>query len=117
MSSVEKGKQAEEQACIFLKNLGYQVLEQNYYIRGGEIDIIAKDHDTLVFAEVRFRKRATYGLPVETIDIKKQSYIKKAAQQYLFQHQLSDCYCRFDVIGILGEGEKTQVVHYKNAFQ
>lgn len=117
MNTVEKGRKWEEYAASFLENLGYVILERNFYIKGGELDLIAQDGDTLVFVEVRYRKKAAFGLPSETIDMKKQSFIKKAAQQYLITHNAVDCYCRFDVIGILGDGEKVEIVHDKDAFQ
>ena len=61
------GNYGEELACQYLKKQGYKILERNYRIRGGEVDIVARDQDYLVFVEVKARYFHEYGLPSESI--------------------------------------------------
>ncbi len=104
---------AEKVAAEFLKLQGYVILEQNYGIRTGEIDIIAMDSEVLVFVEVKYRKDSCYGYPGESVDQKKQAKIRKTAMVYMKQHSISfDKAIRFDVVEILGK--KIRVI--KHAF-
>ena len=80
--------------------------------RSGEIDIIAKDGETLVFCEVKYRSDGAMGSPLEAVDVKKQRTIFRSALYYLSEHGLEDVPCRFDVIGI--EGAK--ITQIRNAF-
>lgn len=110
----ELGKQHEIRAAEFLKEKGYEILEMNFRCRMGEIDIIAKDGDVLVFAEVKFRQSFTSGDPLESVDIKKQRTISKVALVYLLQKGLSqNTPCRFDVIGVTPE----EIMQIEQAFE
>lgn len=99
-----KGKAAEDQAALFLKHLGYKIVERNFSTRGGEIDIVAWEGKTLCFVEVRSRRSADFGAPAETVHRLKQGRIIRAAQLYLQKHYKS-AYpaCRFDVIALCAE--------------
>lgn len=113
----ELGFQGEHLALEKIISLGYKVLAKNYTCKLGEIDIIAKDKDTLVFIEVRTKSNKKFGLPQETVNIKKQNKIKKVAQYYLVKNNLLDFYCRFDVIGITWQNNcKPQIEIIKDAF-
>ena len=79
----ETGAKAEAIACWFLKQQGYDVLEQNFYTKVGEIDIIAKEDQTLVFVEVKYRKDDKKGYPAQAVDQRKQQKIRKSAMIYL----------------------------------
>ena len=68
MTNKEIGNFGEDKACEFLENNGISVIKRNYHARMGEIDIIAKDGDTIVFAEVKTRSTKTYGTPGEFVD-------------------------------------------------
>lgn len=107
-----KGKIGEELASEYLKNKKYKILEINYVNAIGEIDIIAQQHSTIVFVEVKYRNSAIFGHPVEVVDMRKQNKIRKAALLYLKQKTLFDKEVRFDVISILGE----EISHIENAF-
>ena len=100
-------------ACWFLKQQGYDVLEQNFYTKVGEIDIIAKEDQTLVFVEVKYRKDDKKGYPAQAVDQRKQQKIRKSAMIYLKKNHLSfEQPIRFDVVEILGK--KIRVI--KHAF-
>ena len=110
------GDLGEKVAQKFLRKQGYRIVEVNYRCIGGEIDIIATDKKTLVFVEVRSKSNIVHGLPVETIDQKKQNKIRYAAQQYIYKNNLEEMFCRFDVVSIVWEKEKSQIELYKDAF-
>lgn len=108
-----KGMVAESIACWFLKQQGYKILDRNFSIRTGEIDIIAKDGKVLVFVEVKYRKDCSFGTPAEAINQNKQRKIYQTANVYIKKKGLSfDQPMRFDVVEILGK--KIRVI--KNAF-
>lgn len=94
------GQLGEKLACDFLKKKGYQIVDQNYRTRGGEIDIVAKDGDTLVFVEVKTRTSAAFGYPEEAIDERKQHKLAMTAEYYLAAHHLYDKDYRIDAVGI-----------------
>ncbi len=109
------GNAAESRARDYLEQQNLQILEQNYRLRGGEIDIIAKDGKTIVFVEVKYRKNNTFGEPYEAVGQAKQRKLVQTAQHYLLTHdkQLKNDYdYRFDVISICN----FQVTWLKNAF-
>lgn len=106
------GAAYEQAAGYYLEQLGYEILEYNYRCRRGEIDIVAKDGEYLVFCEVKYRSDGKKGSPLEAVDARKQQRIRRAALYYLTEHGKSDVPCRFDVIGIEG----TKVTHIRDAF-
>lgn len=96
-----RGQAAENLAKIYLLEQGLTFIEKNYHCRYGEIDLIFKDNDSIVFVEVRFRRKVNFGSACESIDKKKQRKIIKTAEYYLYYHRLTESVIsRFDVIGI-----------------
>ena len=112
ISHIDIGKNYEQIAVKYLKNLGYKIIEQNYRLLPiGEIDIIVKDKKTLVFVEVKFRQNKDYGNPSEFVNKSKQLKITKTALYYIKINSIkSDI--RFDVISICND----DIEHIKNAF-
>ncbi len=97
------GQKNERLAERFLKQKGLKLIERNYRCRAGEIDLIMADGDSLVFVEVRFRKHKKYGSASESVNLRKQQKLIKAAQYYLLAHFHShEPACRFDVVAIDG---------------
>ncbi len=97
------GKIAETIAKKYLTSKGLELIERNFRTKNGEIDLIMRDGLTIVFVEVRYRKNTRFGLPHETVTIKKQRKILKAAQLYLIEKHLFDEHeCRFDIVAIHG---------------
>lgn len=96
-----KGELAELRACEYLQKQGLTLLERNYRVSYGEIDLIMQDQDIIVFVEVKFRSSVRYGDPLEAVDLRKQAKITSVARHYLATLQ-NERLCRFDVIGILG---------------
>ncbi|ONI44191.1 YraN family protein [Candidatus Epulonipiscioides gigas] len=106
------GTKYEQFAQKYLIEKNYKILETNFKIRTGEIDIIAKDNEYFVFFEVKYRTRQIYGLPKEAVTRAKQKNIISVAKYYLFSRKL-DVFCRFDVIEIFGD---ESINHIENAF-
>lgn len=92
--------------------MGYEILEYNYRCRAGEIDLIARDGEYLVFCEVKYRSDRRKGSPLEAVGTGKRRTIFRCAMFYLTERRIEDVPCRFDVVGIEG----TKVTHIKNAF-
>ena len=95
------GDRAEELACQYLLAQGLTLLDRNYLCKGGEIDLIMRDDNYLVFIEVKFRKNSQYGNPAEHVTNSKQRRIIHTARDYLQKHsKLAKLPVRFDVIAI-----------------
>ena len=112
MNKRELGTQKELLAMQYLEQHGMKLLQRNFRCRIGEIDLIAKDGNCLVFVEVKYRSSNRYGSPLEAVNLRKQQTIRKVAQYYLLGKGQTDCPVRFDVVGICG----SQIEHIKNAF-
>ncbi len=118
-STKKFGDKGEELAVKFLENKGYTIVKRNYRYGKGEIDIIAKDpnEDGLVFVEVKSRKSLEFGHPEESINRNKIKQLKRIAELYLFENEIKEILCRFDVIAILMlPGQDPQIDHFINAF-
>lgn len=98
----QKGSSYEKLAAEYLLKQGYEILEMNYRCKQGEIDIVARDGAYLVFAEVKYRRSASKGLPEEAVDRKKQRIISRVAAYYCMKHGIGEAApCRFDVVAFL----------------
>lgn len=107
------GASGEQQAAKFLKEKGYKILETNFLNKIGEIDIIAKDKEFVVFVEVKARSTKAFGLPSEAVNFHKQQKIHQVALSYLKSKKiLEKVQCRFDVVEVLGD----EIRHIENAF-
>lgn len=107
----EEGKRGEDFAVSFLKKQGWQIVERNFHIRGGEIDIIAIEYSsiekvhTLVFVEVKTRSSMQYGTPLEAIGYHKLRALVKAAQFYKLKHPELPELMRIDAISVMLDRE------------
>lgn len=114
MNKRKVGHRWEVVAATYLNAHGYKILELNFNCKFGEIDIIAKDGNYLVFCEVKYRKTVEAGLPIEAVSFYKQKRIISSALFYMSSHHLPDnTEVRFDVISILG----SEISLIKNAFE
>lgn len=107
------GSHYEQQVAAFLEKNGFQMIERNFRCRSGEIDLIAKDGEYLVFIEVKYRKSASSGYALEAISPRKSRQVRKVAEFYLYRKGYPEnTPCRFDAAGVDGKR-----IHYiKNAF-
>jgi len=106
----------EEKAADYLKSIGYSLVERNYHAgKTSEIDIIAKDENTLVFVECKFRKNRLSGDPYEAVNYAKIKNICKCAMVYMKKNNIPTSHpVRFDVIAMYGD---ESINHLKNAFE
>lgn len=108
-----EGRTGENIATRYLQNIGYEVIERNFSCRQGEIDIIAKDHNEIVFVEVKTRSNLLYGKPAEAVTQTKKNHIEKVAQYYLYIKKLEKEYIRIDVIEIYVNKNQYKINHIK----
>lgn len=111
------GKLSEIFAKKYLETQGYCIVECNRRTPYGEIDLIAKDQDTIVFVEVKARRSNKFGHPNYAVHAKKQHKIISSALFYLQQTQQSHLKARFDVLSIQFKNQKIEAELIKNAFQ
>ena len=112
-----RGQQAEDRARRHLCKQGLKLVTKNYRSPYGEIDLIMREHDTLVFVEVRYRSNQAFGLAAETVDRRKQNKLRATAEHYLQYKKISnDQPCRFDVVALSGHDSEMTVNWYSNAF-
>ncbi len=113
MNTREKGAQKEQQVCACLLSAGVEILERNFRSRQGEIDIVGRDGEYLVFFEVKYRSGAGYGSAAQAVGNIKQRKICQVADYYrLCHHCAEDTPVRFDVVAVDGE----KICWIKNAF-
>lgn len=101
-----------------LRKKGYRILERNFRVAGGELDLIADDQGILVFIEVKARRGQHFGGAPYAITTQKKQQIIKLASCYLSQHDLTNQHCRFDAILVVGTNEHSlQLTHIEQAFE
>jgi putative endonuclease len=115
---LRRGVHGEKLACRFLRRNGYKILYRNFKGRsGGEIDIVCRDNDTLVFVEVKTRTREDFGRPITAIDREKQKRISRGGLAWLRMLDNPDILFRFDVVEvIITDDAKPCVELIRNAF-
>ena len=112
------GDEAEDLACEFLQQKGWEILDRNYYSGHSEIDIIAKDGQVTVFLEVKMRSSAKFGQPFEYVTEAKVEHVFKAAEAWAIEHGLQSSPMRFDVIGILKQkNQAPEINHIEDAYR
>ena len=112
-----KGGRFEEIALAWLQTHGLHLVQRNYRCKLGEIDLVMRDRELLVFVEVRFRGTRSQVAASETVDFRKQQKLLRAARHFLlWNRQLADLPCRFDVLGISTEEGRAQYDWIRNAF-
>lgn len=117
MNTVQTGDIGEQAATDYLLRAGYDIIERKYRSKIGEVDIIARIKNTIVFIEVKTRRNTNYGFPAEAVTYRKQKKIINTALCYLQQIHNSNISCRFDVIEVfLTENNKITYNHITNAF-
>ncbi|MBI4239697.1 YraN family protein [Candidatus Uhrbacteria bacterium] len=105
------GQIGEQAACDFLYKKGYNILQRNYRVPGGEIDIIVRDKGEIIFVEVKARSSTIYGHPEESVHFVKQKKMARAIRSYLLRYT-SDPPFRIDIIAVIISMNKVQQVHH-----
>ena len=114
---INLGKSGENIAVRYLLKKGFKIISRNFRDKFGEVDIIARDRETIVFVEVKTRNSVRYGLPEEAVTTAKQRQIIRVASNYLSRHQLLDKPARFDVVAIIVNGDIPEITHLVSAFE
>jgi len=115
---LRRGTRGEKLACRFLRRNGYKILYRNFKGRsGGEIDVVCRDRDTLVFVEVKTRASEDFGRPIAAVDRQKQKRISRGGLNWLRMLDNPDILFRFDVVEvIIAEDVRPRLELIKNAF-
>ncbi len=100
------GTKAEDMAASYLRDNGYEIILRNYKCKLGEIDMIARDGECLVFVEVRSRSSQKFGTPEQSMSGAKKKRLQKLAQYYMWRELRKEVFCRFDLVGIEFDGHE-----------
>jgi putative endonuclease len=111
-----QGKIGEDLAARFLERNGFKILERNYRFERGEIDLIAEEGSELVFIEVKARNSTVFGAPEEAVTEEKQEQVRTVADGYLYEHDIDNRPCRFDVVAIEFKNGKAEIRHIRDSF-
>ena len=119
MHTRQRGTAAEELALEFLLERDYTRLDQNFVRRFGELDLVvlAPDRLTIVFVEVRYRRRADFGSAIESVDASKRRKLELTALAWLQKHKACDSVVRFDVVGVRPDGPAYSLDWIQGAFE
>lgn len=112
-----KGRKGEDLAADFLASRGCRLVERNFRCAAGEIDLIVRDGEALVFVEVKSRCGSRFGLPQESVSIAKQRRLTRLALWYLREKRFEGHPARFDVVAVTWNGGKPEVTWIVNAFE
>lgn len=115
---IPRGDQAERIAEKFLQQQGLRLTRRNFSSQFGEIDLIMMDGAACVFVEVRYRNSSAFGSPAETVNVSKQSRLRRTAEYFLQTQGLGDkLACRFDIVSVTGQlGPEASILWIKDAF-
>ncbi len=119
MSPETVGRWGEAEAQRYLEGLGWTVVAKNWHCRFGEVDLIARDGEMVVFVEVKTRRRRSFGLPEEAITPSKRRRLLRSASTYLDENSLQGVDWRIDVVAIEGRPGRTpaRLDHYRDALE
>jgi putative endonuclease len=113
----ELGALGEHIAAAYLSDAGLQLLDRNWRCRDGELDLVAREGDAIVFCEVKTRRGTGYGHPIEAVTPAKQRRLRTLAQRWLAAHDQHATHLRFDVVGVLVRPARPALVtHLRGAF-
>ncbi len=107
------GKIGEELTCKYLEQKGYSIIKRNFYCKQGEIDIIAKENNEIIFIEVKTRTNAKFGNPADAVNFLKQKHIYNTAKYFLYKTNIENMSIRFDVIEVLIRNDNVRFHHIK----
>ena len=113
----DPGRKGEIIAARFLRKAGMRILQRNCRRRLGEIDIVARDGDEVVFVEVKTRTSERWGEPADALTAEKRRRLRRAAEQYASRTGIVEFPLRFDVVTVLlPDGSEPTIRHYRDAF-
>jgi putative endonuclease len=110
------GRKGENLAASYLREQGWEILERNYRTKLGEIDLVCRDRDSIVFVEVKTRASADFARPDESVTQRKQAKLRRLVEDYLVKHNLESSEVRFDVLGVTLATRRPEFEHIVGAF-
>lgn len=110
------GRYGEDRAASYLSGLGYEIIDRNWRCQTGEIDLIARDNDRLVFIEVKTRNGSGFGHPFEAITPDKVARLRKLVAQWCKTREITTAKVRLDAISVLVSGGRVNIEHLKQVF-
>jgi putative endonuclease len=118
IGAIDLGRFGERIAALWLRKRGWKILYRNYRAkRGGEVDIVARDRDTLVFVEVKTRSSVAFGNPADAVDEEKQKLVIRGAWDWMRRLGHPDIFYRFDIVEVIAQdGKPPEVNHIASAF-
>jgi putative endonuclease len=111
LSNGAKGRAGEDRAAAFLEEAGYRIVRRNLRLPGGEIDLVCRDRDTIVFVEVKLRTSGRFGTALSSVNAAKRQTLRRLAADFV-QIVAPNAHFRFDVVAVDGE----RLTLYRNAF-
>lgn len=116
MANISKniGDMGEDIAARFLESKWYEILEKNFRVRGGEVDLIAKKEEKYFFVEVKFRKNSDFSHPLELFDFRKAKPFMRTFFEYISEKNIDEDDCQIDLIGILPTESGYRIFHKKS---
>lgn len=109
------GRKGENLAASYFREKGWEILERNYRTRLGEIDLVCRDHDSIVFVEVKTRASAEFARPDQSVTQRKQAKLRRLVEDYLVKHNLESRDVRFDVLGVTLRERRPEFDHIVGA--
>lgn len=103
-------------AIEILREEGYEIVERNFQVQGGELDVVARERGALCFVEIKVRSGDEFGTALEAVDGRKRGRMIRAAEHFLHRNELDEPICRFDVLGIDQTEEGWEVTLIRDAF-
>ncbi|MFN2389292.1 MAG: YraN family protein [Actinomycetota bacterium] len=110
------GRAGESAACDLYRRAGFTIVERNYRCSAGEIDVVARRGDTVVFCEVKTRMTERWGEPYEAVDHRKRARLRRLAAIWLGERRPGPVEVRFDIVSVIVRGARLQVAHMPDAF-
>lgn len=110
------GRYGEDRAAIYLQDRGYEIIDRNWRSRAGEIDLVARDRDRIIFVEVKTRNGCGYGHPFEAITQEKVARMRRLAADWCSSKQISGLKVRLDAVSVLISGGRVSIEHLKEVF-
>ncbi len=116
MKHTEKGLFGENLACDYLQKQDFEIIKRNFRYKKGEIDVICKKENTLIFVEVKYRTSDAFGMPENSVNATKKKIFLRTANEYIFQEDWQND-IRFDIIAILHKSnQEPEIMHFEDAF-
>jgi putative endonuclease len=110
------GRYGEDRAATYLTDLGYEIIDRNWRCRSGEIDLVARDRDRLVFVEVKTRNGNGYGHPFEAITPDKVARLRRLVAEWCKSREIGSAKIRLDAVSVLVSGGRVNIEHLKQVF-